>query len=55
MLQTKFGDHPSFTSVQACLKVFLFLAIEAPTKGANQINMSKFDKSLIKNATDKVW
>jgi hypothetical protein len=33
---------------------FLFLALAAP-KVANQINMSKLDLTLPKNATDKVW
>jgi hypothetical protein len=42
MIQTKFGDHPSITSVgnDVQIKVFLFLALAAPKRG-NQINMSK--------------
>jgi hypothetical protein len=53
---TKFGDHPSIISVGNDVQRFfpLFLLMW-PLKGANQIIMSKLDKKVPKNATDKVW
>jgi hypothetical protein len=51
---TKFGDHLSIISVGNVQRFFYFW-LKWPLKGANQINMSKLDKSVPKNATDKVW
>jgi hypothetical protein len=49
MFPTKSGDHPSIILVWD--DVFYFW----PLKGANQINMSKLDKRLIKNAFSTRW
>jgi hypothetical protein len=46
MLQTTFGDHSLISSAGRILN-FDF--------SANQINMSKLDKRLSNNATEKVW
>jgi hypothetical protein len=51
MLQTKFGDRPSIFSVGDYVKRFFIFSF----KWANQINLNKLDKRLLKNATDKVW
>jgi hypothetical protein len=53
ILQTKFGDHQSISGddVQSFFFIFSF---SGPFKGANQINMSEFDKRLPQNARDKV-
>jgi hypothetical protein len=52
---TKFGDHLSIISVgNDVRRFFLILALVAPI-GANQIDISKLDKRVPKNATDKVW
>jgi hypothetical protein len=53
MLQTKFGDHPSISSVEEVDKSFIL--VKRPLKGSNQINISKIDKRLPNNAQDKVW
>jgi hypothetical protein len=51
MLQTKFGDHPSISSVVGDVKMFfLFLAL-----ATNQSHISKFYKRPHRNATDKSW
>jgi hypothetical protein len=52
MLQTKFGDHPWIRSLEADVKRYFYFMLKRPLKGANQIDMSKFDKRLPKNATD---
>jgi hypothetical protein len=54
MLQTKFGDHSSISSIEVDVRSFFqFLALET-LKGVNQINMNTLGLRLPKNATDKV-
>jgi hypothetical protein len=36
-------------------KGFSIFSFSGPFLGANQINMSKLDKRLPKNATDEIW
>jgi hypothetical protein len=55
MLQKKFGDYLSISSVVEDVLMFFYFYLKQPPKGANQFNMSKLDKSLPNYATDKVW
>jgi hypothetical protein len=54
MLQIKFGDHQSITSVKGDALRYFFFKLYMAQKGANQINMTKLDKRLLKNSTDKI-
>jgi hypothetical protein len=48
MLQTKFGDLPSIICVEIDIKRYFYLELLRPLKGANQNNISKLDKRLIR-------
>jgi hypothetical protein len=53
MLQTKFGDHPSISSVEDVLRFFYF-KLCWPLKGANWNDMSKFKSDCHNDATDQI-
>jgi hypothetical protein len=55
MPQTKLGDHLFIISVGNDVQRFFLFKLWQSLKGASRINMSKLDKRLPKNATEKVW